>query len=405
MKSTTIYSSPLGDAVPDSIRWSRHVLGLAVALVTGAAALGVASQDGRDNGLDWDRRGAAEYLDARMEIWLDGGTPLQTGEATTNCVSCHTTLPYAMSRPALRHAMGVQAPTPQERRLLEQVVARVESYADHELLYEFNEIKKVESRGTEAVLNAVILASAGRGLNQAATAAALRRLWETQRADGAWDWLQFGLEPFETADAVYHGAALAALAVGRAGTDAARAVPGAVAGVEKLRGYLRETLDERTLFNRTWVLLASTQLDNLLTKAEQERLKEELQKRQRDDGGWSLWSLGEWRWSGSAAPYESPGELNYALLAGSDGYATGLVVHALREAGVSDSHAVVDRGVTWLLANQQAVAVNEQSPLAWRAHSLNFDRENGGEKGEAVRRLFMSDLATSFAVLALAGPD
>ncbi len=392
--------------MPDSIRWPRHVLGLAVAvLVTGAAALGGASQDGRDNGLDWDRRGAAEYLDARMEIWLDGGTPLQTGEATTNCVSCHTTLPYAMSRPVLRRAMDEQAPTSQERRLLEQVVARVESYTDHELLYEFNAIKKVESRGTEAVLNAVILTSAGRGSNHAATASALRRLWETQRADGAWDWLQFGLEPFETADAVYHGAALAALAVGRAGTDASLAEPEAKAGIERLRGYLRTTFDERTLFNRTWVLLASTLLDDLLTKAEQARLMERLQKRQRDDGGWSLWSLGEWRWSGTAAPFESPGELDDALLAESDGYATGLVVHALRQAGVTVSHPVVDRGVKWLLANQQAVAVNEQSPMAWRAHSLNFDRENGGERGEAVRRLFMSDLATSFAVLALAGAD
>ena len=39
--------------------------------------------------------------------------------------------------------------------------------------------------------------------------------------------------------------------------------------------------------------------------------------------------------------------------------------------------------------------------MAWRAHSLNYDREHGGDKGEPWRRMFMSDLATAFAVLAL----
>jgi hypothetical protein len=39
---------------------------------------------------------------------------------------------------------------------------------------------------------------------------------------------------------------------------------------------------------------------------------------------------------------------------------------------------------------------------AWHSHSLNYDREHGGEKGEPWRRLFMSDTATAFAILALA---
>ena len=42
---------------------------------------------------------------------------------------------------------------------------------------------------------------------------------------------------------------------------------------------------------------------------------------------------------------------------------------------------------------------------AWRAYSLNFDREHAGDKGEPWRRMFMSDLATGFAVLALVGSD
>jgi hypothetical protein len=59
----------------------------------------------------------------------------------------------------------------------------------------------------------------------------------------------------------------------------------------------------------------------------------------------------------------------------------------------------------WLVANQQEVKVGEHSWHAWRAHSLNFDREHGGDKGESWRRMFMSDSATAFAVLALVGSE
>ena len=59
------------------------------------------------------------------------------------------------------------------------------------------------------------------------------------------------------------------------------------------------------------------------------------------------------------------------------------------------------RGLAWLRANQREVPVGDSARIAWRSYSLNFDREHGGPKGEPFRRLFMSDLATAFAVLAL----
>ena len=58
-------------------------------------------------------------------------------------------------------------------------------------------------------------------------------------------------------------------------------------------------------------------------------------------------------------------------------------------------------GRTPLRATQQAERANDAAWAPWRAHSLNFDREHGGDKGEPWRRMFMSDLATAFAVLAL----
>jgi len=45
--------------------------------------------------------------------------------------------------------------------------------------------------------------------------------------------------------------------------------------------------------------------------------------------------------------------------------------------------------------------VADRTWTAWRAYSLNYDREHGGPKGEPWRRLFMSDAATAFAALAL----
>ena len=106
-----------------------------------------------------------------------------------------------------------------------------------------------------------------------------------------------------------------------------------------------------------------------------------------------------------AAPFRAPGTLDAALLAQSDGYGTGLIVYTLRQADLPVSHPAVSRGLEWLKANQHNVQVSQQAWPGWRAHSLNFDREHGGEKGEAWRRMFMSDSATAFAVLALIASD
>src|SRR5207244_6914329 len=140
--------------------------------------------------------------------------------------------------------MHVSGPTPQEARLLEEAARRVNTYDAHEPLYDFNEAKKKESRGTEAVLNALVLARADaeqkRREASEPTRKALRRLWETQRSDGTWDWLDFGLEPFESLDAPYYGAALAALAFGTVAALSTTEAIDATTGIDKLRGDLKE---------------------------------------------------------------------------------------------------------------------------------------------------------------------
>jgi squalene-hopene/tetraprenyl-beta-curcumene cyclase len=351
----------------------------------------------------WDPAAAAAYLDARMDLWFANGTKLKTGDTQTACVSCHAGLAYALSRPALRRTMHVDVPSTQEAKLIDDTTRRVETYATHQVLYDFNERRQIESRGTEAVLNAVILTSADAAKNlqesSAPTKKALARLWETQRPDGRWDWLEFGLEPWETTEAAYHGATFAAFAVGtaRGQHDAV-----ATAGIERLRTYLSTNYQAQHLYNRTWALLASTRMRRIVTDAQRDALIEDLVRAQRDDGGWSLESMGPWKWSKTAPPVKSPGDLDASLLMQSDGYATGLVVYTLKQAGVASSHAAIRKGIQWLETNQRAVPVADVPGRAWHSHSLNYDREHDGEKGEPWRRLFMSDTATAFAILALA---
>lgn len=383
----------------------RRALVLAFTLVAiPAAAQQPRAVDGAARG--WDPSAAAAYLDARMDMWFANGTKLKTGAAQTACVSCHAGLAYALSRPVLRRVLHADTPAPQEARLLDETIRRVDTYGTHQVLYDFNERRQIESRGTEAVLNAVILTSADKARNLSepspSTKKALSRLWETQRPDGRWDWLEFGLEPWETIEAAYHGATFAAFAVGTARTPGNGQDPVATAGLDRLRRYLSADYPSQHLYNRTWALLASTRLEGIVTEAQRSAVIKELVKLQREDGGWSLAAMGPWKWSKTEPPVRSPGELDASLMAQSDGYATGLVVYVLKQAGVPAGDAALRKGVRWLETNQRPSPLPAVPGRAWLAHSLNYDREHGGEKGEPWRRLFMSDTATAFAILALA---
>src|ERR1035437_2431653 len=106
----------------------------------------------------WDKEAAAKFLDDRMDLWFEKARKLRTGRGTSSCVSCHTVVPYALARPALRKAAGVSQPTPQEAKLLDETLRRVDTYANHELL---SKGKDKKSGGSGALLNVQTLASAG----------------------------------------------------------------------------------------------------------------------------------------------------------------------------------------------------------------------------------------------------
>ena len=351
---------------------------------------------------DWDRPAAAQYLDDRIDLWFGRATQLQTGEGKVACISCHTVVPYLLARPALRKALQITEPTSQEARLLNNITRRVETFLTGASM---SDTKHGGQHGTEEVLNALILArhDAEEGKLQASevTRKAFRQLWETQRSDGAWDWMDFAQEPDESAAARFYGAALAAVAVGTVPTLGGGGEGYSTYSEGNLRGYLRENYSRQNLYNRVWMLLASARWPGLLTQSECEELIAELKLKQNRDGGWSLYRLGPWRWSKANPPFEPSGKLDWSLLEQSDGYATGLITYALLQARVPATDAALVRATGWLKSNQQEIQVDQYRWKCWRASSLNHGHEPGGSDGGDWERMMMSDLATAFGTLAL----
>lgn len=340
----------------------------------------------------WDQRAAAAYLDQRASWWMEW--PKAARDHETFCISCHTAVPYVLSRPALRNELAEKNPSANERRLLENVTKRVRLWKEVAPFYsdaDRGAYKTVESRGTESVLNALILASndAHSGRLSSDTRAAFDHMWAEQQTTGdkagAWSWLRFRNEPWEADDSDFYGATLAAVAVGTA-PERYVARPEIENNLKLLRAYLNRQYPAQTTVNRVALLWASAKVAGLLKQEQQNAIINEVLSKQRTDGGWSLSSLvGAWKRADG-----TPQEL------ASDGYATGFITFVLQQAGVSRKHAQVNQGLAWLAANQL------KTEGFWLAYSLN---KNEAHHMSPSTARFMNDAATAYAVLALTEPD
>ena len=337
------------------------------------------------NSAAWSGKAAAAYLDGRLNWWI--GWSVAARDHDTFCVSCHTVAPYGLARPVLRAALGEQATSRPEQKLLDNVTKRVRMWQQVAPFYpdESRGIPKTsESRGTESVLNALILAAhdAPAGRLSADSRLALDVMWGEQlragEARGAWPWLQFHNAPWE-GDSQYYGATLAAVAVAVA-PGGYRSDLAIQDRLSLLRDYLVRERDSHILIDRVMLLWASARLPGLVSPAERQSIIEEAVGKQQADGGFSLSAfVGSWKRK-DGTPLETR----------SDGYATGLVTLALLEAGLPRTDSRLSRSLTWLSSNQQ------KTDGRWLAYSLNEQRDLTSYIG-----LFMSDAATAYAILAL----
>jgi squalene-hopene/tetraprenyl-beta-curcumene cyclase len=340
----------------------------------------------------WDHAAAAAYLDQRAKWWMEW--PKAARDHETFCISCHTAVPYALSRPALRQGLAEQAPSASERKLLDNVTKRVRLWKEVAPFYsdaDRGAYKTVESRGTESVLNALVLASNDAQLGHLSndTRNALDYMWAEQQTSGdnagAWSWLRFRNEPWEADDSDFYGAVLAAVATGTA-PENYRAKPVIQHNINLLREYVDRHYQAQTTINRISLLWAAAKLPGLLKPDQQSTLIREVRGQQQPDGGWSLSSLvGDWK-RADGTPQETK----------SDGYATGFACFALQQAGISKDDTQLNRGLSWLVNNQ------DKTGGFWLSYSLN---KNEAHHLSPDTARFMNDAATAYAVLALTQPD
>jgi hypothetical protein len=237
--------------------------------------------------------------------------------------------------------------------------------------------------GAQAILSALVLAmdDAQRGRMSPEGEVALQRMWSLQVRSGddkgTWLWSDFDLDPWETKDSAYFGAALGALASGIA-PEGYQARPEIRANMAELETYLRDGLKTTPLHNRLFALWASSKVHGLLTEPDKQAILEEVWKKQESDGGWTLESLGQFKKREAAPP-----------TTGSNSYATAVVAFTVGQAGLGNSEGYA-RGLAWLKSHQDTQSGR------WLADSMNHKHDPG-----SMTSMFMSDAATGYATAAL----
>jgi squalene-hopene/tetraprenyl-beta-curcumene cyclase len=335
--------------------------------------------------LGWDPQAAATYLDSRATFWTTW--PNAARDHGTFCISCHTTLPFAIARPALRALLGERAPGAAETKIFDNLLTRARGYREMEPFYpdQTRGIPKTsESRAIESVMNALVLTTrdAESGRLSADSKTALANMWALQMKtgpqNGAWTWLNFGYEPWESPNSPYFGASIAALAVGTA-PEAYASGAEIQENVKHLRAYFQREFDKQSELNKLMALWASGKMPGLITPEQKAALVDQTFAMQMADGGWSTAAIGSYkRQDGSA------------IDTASDGYATALATLALQSGGMSPGDARLRKGLEWLRRHQ------DPATGQWPATSPNKQRDPKTEPAK-----FMSDAATALAVLSL----
>lgn len=294
---------------------------------------------------EFSMQGAVGFLDAAALTW----------QKERKCFACHSDFVFMFTRPLA----GWDNPAH------EQIRANLERFAE----------KPIEGKH---VVTMTVMAASALAQNDALTTgklhpitrAALDRMWTVQRADGGFDWMKYNQPPSEIDD--HYGVTMAAIGVGAA-PDGYAQTPAATAGLERIRQYFKNN-PPANLHHRAMKLLASLQLDRIMTEEEQQEVVEDLFALQKPDGGWGVVTLGNWERSD-----DKPRDME-----SSDGYGTGFAIHVLRQAGIPADDRRIQTGIAWLKTHQRESG-------RWFTRSMWKDSKH-----------FITHSGTAYAIAALA---
>jgi squalene-hopene/tetraprenyl-beta-curcumene cyclase len=364
------------------MRWTLSVCALLTALAAPPCALGQPDYltNPRTNPFPYDPgepkakklslAKAAEYLDTIADFWM----------RRNSCGSCHANFAYLMARPLLPGATPL---VPQTRQFL----ARRKQ--DPKAVFSLNDVPA----GARSTVKASFFSKAERvGIAfalawqdahatdklQPDTRQALRQMWEVQTPRG--HWLKMGcgnILPLE--NDLHYPVVMALLAAAVAPEGYARSAEARV-GLTRARSLLTMLRPPAHLHHKGMLLWASRHMDGLMTTSERDQTVRALLARQNGDGGWAF--------TGLVGSRPRPHDVGAA----SDGYGTAFAVFVLRQAGVPASKPEIARGVRWLRTNQRASG-------RWFTFSFSGDDATEGRLG--TRGLYVQNLGTAFAVLAL----
>ncbi|MGA9673635.1 MAG: hypothetical protein WBQ94_30870 [Terracidiphilus sp.] len=301
-----------------------------------------------ENKIPFSPKLAVDYMEQGALAWT----------ADWKCVACHTNGSYMVVRPLLTPQLGQP-----QKELRDFFVATLLD----ELATDPADLRP-ELDSTQAVYVAAGLAiwdaHVTHRLSQE-TAQALSMMFKLQRADGDWTISDDNNPPLESNR--FQLATVAARAIGNApGWLAQQRGTPVEDKINLLENYLRAERKPQGDYDRTDLLWAANELPGLLSATREQQLIQMVFSHQRPDGGWSIRTFAlpeEWGKGNRAEKLRAELELTDPP---SDGHMTGLAIIALRKAGVASSDPSIQRGISWLLANQR-------SSGRWWTRSLNRD--------------------------------
>ena len=299
---------------------------------------------------DFDPLAAQQAAASSAEHW----------HATYNCVTCHTN--------------GLFLVAGSTTKALKEPYDRTRSFA-HSYLKRYLEAGQTPA-GQHGAVEGIAATSAFLAIGEARnggsvspeTLAALRHAVDRLDPTGHYaDWLTCDWPPYE----VDHHFGTTLLLVALGGTPESFQTNLEIAPhLRNMRNWLTKNPPENA--HQAGMCLWADATGGLsLTDEQRKQYIRSCRTGQQADGGWSVLSIGGW-----LRPDGTP------QIKDSEAYATAFMIFALRQAGVPAEDEGIQRGLTWLRANQRASG-------RWFNRSPRRDRMH-----------FLSNAATNFALLA-----